>query len=310
MKKSELKTLFKELKSIALNDISLTLWLVNRSLRNRVAHYKVSWVQTDGNLKKKLNHILKKQIARSNSVSEYGYITEDQDATALNVSINETDFSKILPELHNGSDANKINDINDLHNTWAYIIEVKNSNHHIFAFKKVPESWSLKKSNKLDNVFFDNAVLKDLQEKSIFKISRSVDFIAYKQELFILDKKNFESGLNFRVGMEKNRDKVLNEFKQLKLFDDTSKLKEKVGNNIKYLRKISTIKKNGYYKNQNYMKALKVINESEKWGLEIEDGKIKVEDNNIDLILTLLNNDRVKSLINDEIFDAVVKKPV
>jgi hypothetical protein len=79
---------------------------------------------------------------------------------------------------------------------------------------------------------------------------------------------------------------------------------------MKYLRKLSQIKKNGYYKFPNYIANLKIVNKQEKWGLRIENDKIIVEEDKIDLILTVLNNGRLKSLVTFETFDVDTKKKV
>jgi hypothetical protein len=49
---------------------------------------------------------------------------------------------------------------------------------------------------------------------------------------------------------------------------------------------------------------------AEKWDLKIEGGKIIVEEETIELLLKLLNNDRLRSPINDEVFDSSAKKAV
>ena len=48
----------------------------------------------------------------------------------------------------------------------------------------------------------------------------------------------------------------------------------------------------------------------EGWNLKIEGGKIVVEEETMDLLLKLLNNDRLRSPINDEVFDSTAKKAV
>ena len=58
------------------------------------------------------------------------------------------------------------------------------------------------------------------------------------------------------------------------------------------------------------MDSLAKVNVQEKWGLVIEDGKIVIDELNVELVLTLLNNSRLKSPINAEVFDAAVKKKV
>lgn len=52
------------------------------------------------------------------------------------------------------------------------------------------------------------------------------------------------------------------------------------------------------------------INEQRNWGLFLQDDQIVVTEENVELVLTLLNNSRLESPINHEIFDASVKKKV
>jgi hypothetical protein len=207
-----------------------------------------------------------------------------------------------------GADAPSAKGSEDLLDAWAYIIDLAAPKKKVLAFKKITESWNVKKA-KVHNVIFQNTKLKDL-ETSVFKIEAGVDFVSFDDVLFILNKKNFETGLNFRAGMEKNRDEVVGEIEGLKLFKDVAPIIEKCGSNIRYLRKLSTIRNNGYYKNSAFMKKLRTLNESENWGLTIEDDKIVVNGENVDLVLTLLNNDRLRSPINEEVFDVEVKHKV
>ena len=58
------------------------------------------------------------------------------------------------------------------------------------------------------------------------------------------------------------------------------------------------------------MAQLMQVVKDEKWELKIENGKIVVEEETMELLLKLLNNDRLRSPINGEVFDSSVKKAV
>ena len=103
---------------------------------------------------------------------------------------------------------------------------------------------------------------------------------------------------------------VLDDFEKLEIVDDVDKLRERIGDSMKYLRKISMIKNNGYYKNKDFMSKLIQANKKEKWGLRIENNKIVITEDNFEDVLTLLNNDRLKSPITEETFDVHVKVPL
>lgn len=116
--------------------------------------------------------------------------------------------------------------------------------------------------------------------------------------------------MNFREGMKANSEEVLTDFIALNIFDNVDIIREFVGINLHHLRKLSSIKKSGYYKQSDYIQKLIRVNKKEKWDLKILDNKIIVEKETVELLLKLLNNDRLRSPINDEFFDSAAKAPV
>ena len=83
-------------------------------------------------------------------------------------------------------------------------------------------------------------------------------------------KKAFEQGLNFRDGMLSKASDFYDDVKDEEIFINLDILENKVGNNLVYLRKISTIKKLGYYKDTNFLNRFKEINEEKSWGIEFQ----------------------------------------
>lgn len=116
--------------------------------------------------------------------------------------------------------------------------------------------------------------------------------------------------MNFREGMKANGAEVLADFEKLNIFDNVEIIKEFVGSNLHHLRKLSSIRKSGYYKQPDYMQKLIEVNNTEKWELQIVKNKIIVEKETVELLLKLLNNDRLRSPINHELFDSAAKAPV
>lgn len=68
---------------------------------------------------------------------------------------------------------------------------------------------------------------------------------------------------------------------------------------------MSSIQDKGFYKDENFMNNLRSLNESEQWGLTINDnGQITPEAGKIKLLLTLLNDLRLKSQLSGNVYDA------
>ena len=111
--------------------------------------------------------------------------------------------------------------------------------------------------------------------------------------------------------MERNRDQIVSEFCTLNFFENVGEIGALIGNNMRRLRKLSQVKKSGYYKDPKFLMNLKVINETEGWGLQYSpSGKLLVTEDNIELVLRILNNDRLTSKINSENFDRDVKRKI
>lgn len=299
----------KKMKSLDLDNASVFLWIIKRKLKDKKADYSVLNAEIENKLSEKLRKILKEKFDNCNQLRDYSHLTEDQDDDVLTLNYKETDFSQIFLKIQKGSDNPKVEKTEDLFGAWAYVIELK-CDFHLLTFTKVPETWDLKKKKGLMNLIFVENKFKDLDDNSIFRIQRKIDFFCFEDIIFVLDKKKFETGLNFREGMKANRDEVLKDFEAFGIVDDIEKLRERVGENMKYLRKISMIKNNGYYKNEDFIARLIQANVKEKWGLKMEDNKIVIADDNFVDVLTILNNDRLKSPITDETFDVHVKVPL
>lgn len=288
-----------------------TFWLIKRKLVSQHAKYSVLKVDTDSKLEAKLKKAVTSKItSKDYKLYEYDFLTADQDENLLTIESSDTDVAQIQAEVDKGTANKKVEKYEDLLDSWAMVIKLEHQDNAIYAYRKIN---NLTNSTKLSHVSyfqFKDKELKDLDEKQIFTIDTGVDFFSFDGTTFITNKKEFENALNFRAGMEKNRDAVLQEFVDLKIFNDTSLLKTRIGSNLNYLRKISTIQKSGYYKDKNYLSALITVNAEKAWGLIVENGLIVINDETIDLILTLLNNGRLESPINHETFDAQVKVKV
>lgn len=306
-----LTTTLKELKSLPLEEFHSVLWIVKRSLRSLTANYQIASIKTEAKLQKRLRSIVASNIAFANHVEPYEYLSADQEEdTALTLDLSETDLAILSQQIADGSDNPRIETPGDLFDSWAYVIELVSKDRSILALRKISDGWKLRQKEKFLTAIFRDGVLVDYEDQDIFRLERKIDCLAYDESVFILDKKQFEAALNFREGMEKNRDEVLNEFKAAGVVTDVEILRSKIGTRLSFLRKISMVKRNGYYKQPKFMAGLKTVSAEKGWDLTFDGDKIIVTETNVDLILTLLNNDRLASLINQEIFDVDVKKRV
>lgn len=289
-----------------------TLWLVKRRLDlHKKSHYSVLRADVDKKLQNKFKMAVTERIQGADfKLEEYDFLTADQDDRLFTIESEETDFTKIQSEVDKGLENKKVEKYEDLLDSWACVIKLEHQDSVVYGVRKINKFTRATKVKAVSYFIFENKKLVDLEDKQVFALDTHIDFFAYDGTTFITNKKEFESVLNFRVGMEKNRDTILEEFVTLKVVVDVEAIRKVVGGNLHLLRKMSSIQKSGYYKDKIFLGELIKKNVEKAWNLKVEHGVIVVDESNVELVLKLLNNERVESQINQEVFDAVVKKKV
>lgn len=305
----DLQNTLSAVKRIDWSQSVVSFYIIKRKLVRREAQYDLMQVNVDENLRQKIRNATSGKIDRSNQAIEYDFSTADHDDDLLGISTSETDLHGIIETLQGDEEPATASRYEELIDSWVYVarLDVKDEA-PLYAVRRVSESWSTKKVHQLINMIFQGNMLVDLDQQEIFRIDGQVDFFAYNGVTFIANKKNFETALNFREGMEKNRDEIVAEFSSLQLFDDADSISSLIGNNLRRLRKLSQVKKAGYYRQERFLVNLKRVNDDEGWGISYSaEGRILVDEDDIDTVLRVLNNDRLTSKINEEDFDVDVK---
>jgi hypothetical protein len=309
---TKVKKQLKEIKAEDFGKWNASFWLVKKKPTGKDATYTVLRVDMDDKLQARFRRYLMQQLqGKDFHIAEYDYNNADGDDSLFTVAANTTDFVKVEAAINAGFDSPLVTKYEELLRSWAYVILFEKDGKKLYAWRKVSADTQPKKVNSKNAAFFQNHKLVDLDDKDVFMIYPRYDFFVYDGTTFIADKRQFESAMNFREGMKANAEEVLYDFIQIEIFSDINVIREFVGTNLHHLRKLSSIRKSGYYKQPDYIQKLIKVNKKEKWELKINsDGKIAVEKETVYLLLKLLNNDRLRSPINGELFDSAAKAPV
>lgn len=304
-------TAFKKLKSMDFSRWIVTFWLVKRKTAQREAVYSVLRVDIDAKLKRRFRGYLKQQLqGRDFHLDEYDFSNADTDDVLLTLDSDATDFPKVEQAIKQGFENQRAREYKDLLNSWAYLIHLEHDGEDVYAWRKINAMTQPKKVKSRKVLFFQNHRLTDIAEDEVFLIDPHFDFFVYKGIIFIAHKREFESSMNFREGMKNHGNKLLAQLETLDFLSGVAPIREYVGDNLHHLRKLASIRKAGYYQQPDYLKRLIQVNTEEGWELKIVNDKIIVESETIELLLKLLNNDRLRSPINQEVFDSAAKKPV
>jgi hypothetical protein len=307
------KTKLRNLKNLNLSKANVSLAIMKEYKVDRVSHYDLKYVPIEDRLEKRLRNIVTSQIDRSNTVEDYSYdCPEPEEDQVRGINYEETDFYRVVEILEQlNPEEDIIQNVDELVKAKAYIIILRNREGiQVVGFKTLPENWKMKYSRGLIPLLFSDNSFRDLEEDNVFSISGFIDLFYYDETLFILSKKEFEKGLNFREGMLNNASELYQEVKQLNLFVNLEILTTKVGNNQRYLRKIATIRNLGHFRNPAFIQRLQQVSDIKGWNINFENGQLVFTEENLDDILTLLQNKRLHSELTDEDFDVESAKPL
>lgn len=301
----------KEIRSEDLGGWSSSFWLIKKHQVSKENAYSALRVDMDGKLQNRFKRYLKQQLqGKDFHLTEYDYNNADGDDALFTIDADTTDFRKVSTEIGKGFGNKRVSSHEELLRSWAYVILFEKDNRKLFAWKKISADTQPKKAAAKDLAFFLNKKLVDLDDKEVFMIYPRYDFFVYGGTTFIANKKQFESSMNFREGMKAKAAEVIQDFSNSGNFENTDRITKYVGENFHHLRKMASILKAGYYKQPEYIQKMISVSKEEGWELKVTNGKVVVEDETIDLLLKLLNNDRLRSPINDETFDAAAKARV
>lgn len=302
---------YQALKTIDLAKCDVTFWLVKRKVSRREPNYAVLRVDLDASLKKRFRNYAKNQLqGKAFHLEEYAFTNADNDDVLLTISADATDFTKVKAAIDEGFKNQRAQTYADLLNSWAYVIQYELGDTTFFAWRKINALTQPKRAIATKALWFKDAKLKDLDDSEIFMIDPRFDFFVAGNTILIANKREFESSMNFKQGMIDHGDELLKKLEELSFLTDVDLIRKHVGVNFFHLRKLASIRKAGYYLQPHYVASLIKVNIDEGWGLTVKQGKIIVEEARINLLLKLLNNDRLRSPINQELFDSAAKTAV
>lgn len=306
---SDLSDNLQYLKGLDLGRYPVSLWILRRKLYKKKASYTVLKIEAEEPLRVKLRESVITEIDTRKVSRPYFDGAGDQQDVSYELPTGMTDFGGIRDEIESGGKKVRVTSESELIGAWGYVIKLFTEGGSVYGFRKISTNWSAKKVKGLISLIFDKEMLIDLEERPVFKIDQNIDFLCLGKDLFVLNREQFEGAMNFRAEMEARKGEVIQEIQALELFTDVAPFRRKV-DSIRALRKIARIQENGYYRDSTFMRDLQRTSENQKWGLAFENEKIVVSDHNVDLVMTLINNDRLSSLINAEIFDVEGKTRV
>lgn len=300
------------LKKINLKDAVVNLYLTKVSPVNKLKRFQsVKKLKIHDDDKSDFANFVIKCIDSKNHISELRTITTNQDNRFFYVEKSSTDFGQFEELLKKEIEFIKKED--EIHEFNSYVIKVttSDSEENLYAFNFIGDSWSVKKSNNkfMGLESFKNELIVKIEKMPRFEISENIDFIQINEDLFISNLSKFEMAMNFRQRLLEKKDAAIEDMvaSSTIIIEEKDRLVKAVGSDKHLMRQLASVYEKGFYKNDIWLTKLKAAAvEAGNWRIKFHDnGSIIIEEDKIYIkeLLTLLQNKRVKTVVDGEIFD-------
>jgi hypothetical protein len=294
-----------------------SLWALFYQGSGEDAETIVRPVKTTKSLQTRLLAIVHAQINRAKNVREYDYQTTDlEDDDALVVTSGRDSLAEIAlqtsaNDIISGK-KNPVSSTDELLMASGYLVRIDTPNGGVIhGFKRMPET--VKTFRRLFDVAIHADFELDLTEddKRSFRLARTVDAFHYKNTTFVTSKKDFETGLRYRDAMRTTAKNTVTQIANSGVIANAAHLLDGREDKYQLLRRLAGIGKNPRFQDPRWLKRVQELNTEHSWNLKFNDeGKLLLDDECLDLILTLLRDRRALTLIYKEMIDAEVSKPV
>ncbi|HIF9186499.1 TPA: Kiwa anti-phage protein KwaB-like domain-containing protein [Photobacterium damselae] len=208
-----------------------------------------------------------------------------------------------------------ITEESELNSYNAYVIQLTfregDEEQSIYAFRYIKGAW-LVNNTAGKNIFTsmqNNQLVVKIDQSTRFQITPYIDFIQYKSGVYIADIKRFEKAMNFNDRLVEKKAEAITALGQSAAMssEESIKLTNIIGEDKRMMRQLASVLDKQYYSNEVWLRRLKQAADSaDNWLIQFDsDGKILIEENKeyVKELLTLLQNKRVKTVVDDLIFD-------
>lgn len=291
------------LKDFNLQEAELSVWVFKKRTSEGNPIFTGKWITVDQMLKQELIGFIDDERENYTEVVNYSLLAQNNENSLMHIGTGETSAVSVAVVSANQTPEKKVTDIKELSNCEFYSVKLVIGDVVLHCVKKTDSSWSTKKSKGFKNIIYKNNKL-SIDDTPKFNISRDFYFFVLEDNVFIKNKKIFESVLSYKKSHISNFSELVGEAEFSQAFTDAEPLKKYVGNNAMQLRRASAIKQKGYYKNPDFMRSLQGNANRLRLNLQFDkNGKIIVNDECCADIFQALLDHRLQSHFAAHIYD-------
>ncbi|MBL8019714.1 MAG: DUF4868 domain-containing protein [Leptospirales bacterium] len=264
------------------------------------------------------NSIVEHALSKDLALQKYSVIAADDpklytyDASSTASPI----FSELKTQITRGSDDNRIKKTDEIDKSiWAYCVSIVKKGKRLDFFRKTSGSHVSTRSNsylpKKVWAYFNVAdETLDVTKESCVTFDRAFDFVAVGDQILIMNKSQFESILMLE---DEFRERTLNLFQKLEqkeVIDGLDILKARSETSVSAMKHLARLVDTPDLTDisPQRLKAMVRVAKALKHNLKVKKGKLLIENTaDADLIIKYLEDDFVKSMQSDQIYEASVK---
>lgn len=264
-----------DLKKFNCAEAQIALWTFKKqSTAGEPPQYNGHWIDTTDKMDVELRSILSGFIENVTEVIPFSLLAQNNESSALSILADETHVPSIIEKTSAESAQRKTRSIKTLRNAKFYVVKYTIADRVVRGFRKTDSTWRTATATNVLTAFFSDNQL-DIASDTGFQIHKNFDFVTIDDEILIRHKNNFESVLEYKAAHEDDFAEMSAEAAFLDLFTGIDELTAFVGSNKIQLRRMSSIRQKGFYKDPDFMKNVK--SDHAEYGLKInfsDEGKI------------------------------------
>jgi hypothetical protein len=287
-------------KALNLADGVLSLWVFKK---RQTGGYSAKSIDVTDGLTAELKNIITQVLQVRTEVEDYSLIAQSNEVSCLHVGMDETSFADLKALADAPAEEHRIEGERAFKNIAGYVIRVRIGTRVLYCVRQVTDAWKTRKARTVINVVL-RANRLDLVEDRSFTIAKSIDFFVLDNDILIVNKRAFETLLNYKIEYANSFTELQADATFLSCFTSMAPLITHVGTNVMHLRRMAVIQQRANYANPDYMQRLRVANAQEGWNIAFDpNGRIIATEDTMRVIMQVLLNHRLYSKLSLTTFD-------
>lgn len=279
---------------------ALSLWIFKK--RTGGAFSAQSIDITDA-LATEIKSIVSNTLSRCTEVEDYSLLVQTNEVSSLHVGKDETSFADLQALIDQPAEEHRYRTTRDLKGVAGYVIRLRVGNHVLYCVRRVPDTWQTRKARTVVNVVLRANQL-DLADDPTFTIARTLDFVVLGGDILVLNKRSFESLLNYKLEYAGSFAQLQQENLFASRFASMQPLIDHVGTNTMHLRRMAVVKQKAHYADAAYMERLRQVNQQQGWNIQFDPaGRIVATEETMKVIMQVLLDHRLYSQLSLATFD-------